>query len=69
MQVDFNDETAMQQALSDTTVKLLWIETPTNPLLKTTNIRQASRLAKQHDVILVVDNTFATPYFQQPLLE
>jgi len=66
-QVNFNDHASLDLALSWESVKLLWIETPTNPLLKTTDIKKASELAKKNNVILVVDNTFATPYFQQPL--
>jgi len=47
--------------------KLIWLESPTNPLLKLSDIRAISKIAKEYEVILVVDNTFATPYFQNPL--
>ncbi|WP_164669626.1 bifunctional cystathionine gamma-lyase/homocysteine desulfhydrase [Virgibacillus doumboii] len=47
--------------------KALYIETPTNPLLKITDIAKMSEIAKKHDLLLIVDNTFATPYWQQPL--
>lgn len=47
--------------------KLIWIETPTNPLLKITEIRAVASLASRKNLILVVDNTFATPYLQRPL--
>src|SRR3989338_4211365 len=47
--------------------KLVWIETPTNPLLKVSDIKAISRLVQGKEILLVVDNTFATPYFQQPL--
>lgn len=47
--------------------KLIWIETPTNPLLKITEIRAVASLASRKSLILVVDNTFATPYLQRPL--
>jgi cystathionine gamma-synthase/cystathionine gamma-lyase len=47
--------------------KLIWIETPTNPLLKIIDIAALAKLAHAHNLILVVDNTFASPYFQQPL--
>ncbi len=47
--------------------KLLWLETPTNPLLRVIDIWAVAELAHRHKVLLVVDNTFATPYFQQPL--
>ncbi len=50
-----------------TSTKLIWLETPTNPLLKLTDIAEVSKLAKQNNILTVVDNTFATPYFQQPL--
>jgi cystathionine gamma-lyase len=46
--------------------RMIWIETPTNPLLKLADIRCISEIAG-HDIIVVVDNTFATPYFQRPL--
>lgn len=47
--------------------KLLWIETPTNPLLRVVDIRAAAAVAKDAGALVVVDNTFATPYLQQPL--
>jgi len=47
--------------------KLFWIETPTNPLLKMTDIAAVVKIAKEKDVLVAVDNTFATPYIQQPL--
>lgn len=47
--------------------KLIWLETPTNPLLKLADIQAISKIAKEYNVLLVVDNTFATPYFQRPL--
>ena len=47
--------------------RLIWIETPTNPLLKLADIAALAKLANQHHLLLVVDNTFASPYLQQPL--
>jgi cystathionine gamma-lyase / homocysteine desulfhydrase len=47
--------------------KAIYIETPTNPLLKITDIASASEIAKKHDLLTIVDNTFSTPYWQQPL--
>ncbi|MDA8686977.1 cystathionine gamma-synthase [Schleiferiaceae bacterium] len=47
--------------------KMLWMETPTNPMLNVLDIEAASKVAKANDLILVVDNTFATPYLQRPL--
>jgi len=55
-------ETAIQP-----NTKLIWIETPTNPLLKIIDIAALAKLARKHHLILVVDNTFASPYFQSPL--
>ncbi len=47
--------------------KMLWLETPTNPLMRLIDIQTAGVLAKKHGVLLVVDNTFASPYLQNPL--
>ncbi|MFK5982158.1 MAG: PLP-dependent aspartate aminotransferase family protein [Flavobacteriaceae bacterium] len=47
--------------------KLIWVETPTNPMLNIIDIKKAAAIAKKHNVLLGVDNTFATPYLQQPL--
>ena len=47
--------------------KLIWVETPTNPMLNIIDIKKAATIAKKHKVLLGVDNTFATPYLQQPL--
>lgn len=47
--------------------KLIWIETPTNPMLNIIDIKAVSEVAKKHNVLLAVDNTFATPYLQRPL--
>jgi cystathionine gamma-lyase len=50
-----------------TETRLLWIESPTNPLLKLVDIAAAVKIAKQHGILVVVDNTFATPWIQRPL--
>tara|TARA_Y100001970_G_scaffold289257_1_gene419042 strand:+ start:1729 stop:2892 length:1164 start_codon:yes stop_codon:yes gene_type:complete len=47
--------------------KMIWIETPTNPLLKITDLRRIARIAKRNNLITVCDNTFATPFNQKPL--
>src|SRR6478736_6165108 len=47
--------------------KLIWTETPTNPLINIIDIAAVSAIARQHKVLLAVDNTFATPYLQNPL--
>src|ERR1044071_4125605 len=51
----------------DEDVRLVWVETPSNPLLNVVDIRRAARAAHAVGALLVVDNTFATPYLQQPL--
>ncbi len=47
--------------------KAIYLETPTNPLLKVTDIEAAARMAKEHNLLTIVDNTFSTPYWQNPL--
>ena len=47
--------------------KLIWVETPTNPMMNIIDIKATSAIAKKHNVLLAVDNTFATPYLQLPL--
>jgi cystathionine gamma-lyase len=47
--------------------KLIWLESPTNPLMKLCDIRAISKLARERDILTVVDNTFMSPYFQSPL--
>lgn len=47
--------------------KLIWVETPTNPMMNVIDVKAVSDLAKKHDLLLAVDNTFATPYLQRPL--
>lgn len=63
---DTSDLKNVEAAIKPTT-RMLWLETPTNPLLKITDIRAAVALARKHHLIVVVDNTFASPYFQRPL--
>ncbi len=67
--ISYVDETAasaFEEALTEAT-KMIWIESPTNPLLKLLDIRALSRIAQQRQILLTVDNTFASPYFQRPL--
>ncbi|NER17171.1 cystathionine gamma-synthase [Spongiivirga citrea] len=47
--------------------KLIWVETPTNPMMNIIDIELVASVAKKHDILLAVDNTFATPYLQQPI--
>jgi cystathionine gamma-lyase len=63
--VDFGDLGAIERVLDDRT-PLVWLESPTNPRLLVYDIRAVSDLAHAHGALVVVDNTFATPYFQQP---
>jgi cystathionine gamma-synthase/cystathionine gamma-lyase len=65
--VDFDDLNAFKDAIRPNT-KLVWIETPTNPLLKLIDIKALSKITKKAGVLLAVDNTFASPYLQKPLL-
>jgi len=51
----------------NTNTKLIWIETPTNPLLNIIDIAASARIAQEHNILLCVDNTFASPYLQNPL--
>lgn len=60
-----NADNVSTAILSNT--KLVFLETPTNPLLKISDIRAIAAIAKKNNLITVVDNTFASPYFQQPL--
>ncbi len=55
------------EAKINTNTKLIWVETPTNPMMNVIDIKGVSALAKKHDLLLAVDNTFATPYLQRPL--
>jgi cystathionine gamma-lyase len=64
--IDSGDVGAVRNAIRPET-KLLWLETPSNPLLKTTDIAACSAIARAAGVRTVVDNTFATPVLQQPL--
>lgn len=63
---DLDKPDSIRQAIRKNT-KLIWIETPTNPLLKIVDIAKVSKIAKSKKILLAVDNTFATPYFQNPL--
>ena len=64
--VDFDDAVALRAALSQPTA-LLWIETPSNPLLRITDIAACAELARAAGALTVVDNTFLSPAWQQPL--
>lgn len=64
--VDMHDTQAFERAIQKNT-KMVWIETPTNPLLKLVDLRAIADIAKRHNILSVADNTFATPYIQRPL--
>lgn len=64
--VDTSDLTNLEKAIQPNT-KAVYIETPTNPLLKITDIEAASKIAKKHNLLTIVDNTFSTPYWQTPI--
>jgi len=67
---DLRDTDAFDRALEahkDGGIKLLWLESPTNPMMKLVDIKALCDKAHEHGIIVAVDNTFATPYLQQPL--
>ena len=63
---DLTVEDNMEAALKENT-KMIWIESPTNPMLKLVDLEKVAAFAKKHDLIAVADNTFASPYLQNPL--
>ncbi len=65
--VDTSDLQQIKDAIQDNTT-VLYIETPTNPTMQITDIEEASKIAHQHGITVVVDNTFSSPYLQNPLL-
>lgn len=64
--VDMNDLEKFQSLINENT-KLVWVETPTNPLMKLADIAAIAQITKKHNILFAVDNTFATPYLQKPL--
>ncbi|MGB7394133.1 MAG: cystathionine gamma-synthase [Pricia sp.] len=64
--IGMQDADGIEEYINENT-KLLWVETPTNPMMNVIDIKAFSQLAKKHDILLAVDNTFATPYLQTPL--
>ncbi|GFZ78227.1 cystathionine gamma-synthase [Nesterenkonia alkaliphila] len=65
--LDLSDHTRVAAELENDDAALLWVETPSNPLMAVTDITALADIAHAHGALLVVDNTFATPYLQQPL--
>ncbi|AMM50317.1 cystathionine gamma-synthase [Rufibacter sp. DG15C] len=64
--VSMADIQSIEQHITENT-KMIWVETPTNPLLNIIDIKGAAAISKKHNLTLVVDNTFSTPYLQTPL--
>lgn len=64
--IGMEDASVIEQYINEHTA-LIWVETPTNPMMNIIDISACSEIAKKHDLLLAVDNTFATPYLQQPL--
>ncbi|WP_102347545.1 bifunctional cystathionine gamma-lyase/homocysteine desulfhydrase [Bacillus sp. Marseille-P3661] len=64
--VDTSNIEEIEKAVKPNT-KAIYVETPTNPLLKVTDIETTAKFAKAHDLLLIVDNTFSTPYWQNPI--
>ena len=64
--VGMENASNIEDYVNDNT-KLIWVETPTNPMMNIIDIVAAAKVAKKHNILLAVDNTFATPYLQQPL--
>ncbi|MBC5838972.1 cystathionine gamma-synthase [Flavobacterium muglaense] len=64
--VDMNDLENIKSVINENT-KMIWVETPTNPLMKLADIAEIAKITKAHNILLAVDNTFATPYLQKPL--
>ena len=64
--VDMHDFDLLEKTVNEKT-KMLWVETPTNPMMKIIDIERCVAFAKKHNLISVIDNTFASPYLQNPL--
>ncbi len=64
--IGMQDSAAIEAHINEKT-KLIWVETPTNPMMNIIDVKAVSELARKHKLLLAVDNTFATPYLQRPL--
>lgn len=64
--IDTSDLTQIENAIQPNT-KALYLESPSNPLLKITDLEKSAEISKKHHLLTIIDNTFATPYFQKPL--
>lgn len=65
--MDFSDLDGVRTMIGQLTPKVLWLETPSNPLMKVTDVTALAEIAHEAGILVVVDNTFATPYLQTPL--
>ncbi|MDH4467498.1 MAG: PLP-dependent aspartate aminotransferase family protein [Bacteriovoracaceae bacterium] len=65
--VDTTQLNLVEEIIKSKKPKLFWLETPTNPMLKISDVQKIAALCKAHDCLLCVDNTFMSPYFQRPL--
>ncbi|AXH35136.1 cystathionine gamma-synthase [Humibacter sp. BT305] len=65
--VEMSDLSAVAKAVADSSAKVLWVETPSNPLMKISDIAELAEIGHAAGALVVVDNTFASPYLQQPL--
>jgi len=64
--IEIDSASSIERHINDNT-KLIWVETPTNPMMNVIDIKMVASLTKKHNILLAVDNTFATPYLQRPL--
>ena len=64
--IDMNNLETFESLINENT-KLVWVETPTNPLMKLADIAEIAKITKKNNILFAVDNTFATPYLQKPL--
>jgi cystathionine beta-lyase/cystathionine gamma-synthase len=65
---DANSEASVVKSIIRGKTKMIWLESPTNPLMKVLDIKKVAGVAKEHELVLVVDNTFASPCLQNPLM-
>lgn len=65
--VDTTNSANVEKGITEKT-KMIWLESPTNPLLKVSDIQEIAKIAKKNNILLVVDNTFASPILQKPLM-
>ena len=64
--IDLSDPTLLESEIKENT-RMIWVESPTNPLLKLVDLAEIARIAKRHGLITVCDNTFCSPWVQRPI--